>query len=277
MTDSRPGLPAGQVDEHLRGAQKAYRAAEERSVLWFGEVVRRKLYRELGLSSIHQYAGERLGFSAGKTAQFLRLAEALEELPGLRRSVASGEVPWTAAREVVRVATPGTEAAWLREARGSSRRTLERKIRASRSRARAARRRNPAQGGLALVRPGSAAPEADTSGDVPGEESHGIDPADVDVAAAGVPVDLSFRLSPLEYARYEALIEALRKAGEKGDRNEILLAALEALVIERRSSNSTTAVEGTDPTGSAVSRAGGPRGADRQPGGGDGDAPPTRP
>ncbi len=344
MAEYRPGLSAEEVDAHLRGALQEYRAAEERSVLWFGEMVRRKLYRELGYSSVHQYAGERLGFSSGKTAQFLKLAEALEHLPGLRKSVASGDVPWTTAREVARVATPETEAAWLREARGSSRRALERKIRATRSRARAARRRNPAQGGLALVQgadgvrsngarssgvpsngvrvdalassdvrsngvrvdalassdvrsngvrvdalassdvrsngvrvdalassdvrsngvrvdalassdvrsngapvaiPGDPVSETDS----PATEAHPagtlaahtqaletfpVDDADVDFPAVEVPVDLGYRLSPLEYARYEALIEALRKTGEKGSRNEILLAALEALLSERR-------------------------------------------
>jgi len=262
MIEFRPGLSAGQVDAHLRGALKAYRAAEERSVLWFGEVLRRRLYRELGFSSIHQYAGERLGFSAGKTAQFLRLAEVLDQLPALRRSVASGEVPWTAAREVARVATPKTEAAWLREARDSSRRALERKIRASRSRARAARRRNPAQGGLALVpteesarssgrlaAPSSGAASKPTSPAMGSSDvTRDRDTSVMDDRGMDVPVDLSFRLSPLEYARYEALIEALRKAGERGSRNEVLLAALEALVVDRRASTGTGTVEATGAT-----------------------------
>jgi hypothetical protein len=58
--------------------------------LWFGEVLRRKLYRELGHSSIHQYAAVALGFGKSKTAQFIRLAESLRTLPKLRRSVAKG-------------------------------------------------------------------------------------------------------------------------------------------------------------------------------------------
>ena len=69
-----------------------------------------------------------------------------------------------------------------------------------------------------------------------------VNAAEEDVPAVDVPVDLSYRLSPLEYARYEALIEALRKTGEKGSRNEILLAALEALLSERRGTESAPRV-----------------------------------
>ena len=169
MAEYRPGLSAEEVDARLRGALQEYRAAEERSVLWFGEMVRRKLSGNSDTRPSISTPGSGWILS-GKTAQFLKLAEALEHLPALRKSVASGDLPWTTAREVARVATPQTEAAWLREARGSSRRALERKIRATRSRARAARRRNPAQGGLALIPRMDAAP------------SHGV-------RSSGVPVN----------------------------------------------------------------------------------------
>jgi len=66
--------------------------AEKNAVLLFGEILRRKLYRDLGYSSIQAYAAESLGFAPSKTSQFVRLAGALEELPRLRQSVASGEL-----------------------------------------------------------------------------------------------------------------------------------------------------------------------------------------
>ena len=59
------------------------RRAEKNAILWFAEIMRRKLYREIGYSSVHTYAREALGFSKVKTSQFIRLAESLEELPAL--------------------------------------------------------------------------------------------------------------------------------------------------------------------------------------------------
>jgi hypothetical protein len=98
--------------------------------------MRRKLYRDLGYASIHQYAELALGFKKSKTSQFLRLSESLKELPRLRRSMAAGELSWTKAREVAKVATPKTEAAWIREARKSPRRVLESRVAEARRRAR---------------------------------------------------------------------------------------------------------------------------------------------
>ncbi|MCK4304328.1 MAG: DUF222 domain-containing protein, partial [Candidatus Eisenbacteria sp.] len=97
------------MDAELRKSLTALQRAEQSVVLWFAEMVQRKLYRELGYSSIHQYAHGALGFSPNKTYRFLRLAADLERLPQLRASVANGEIGWTKAREVVKVASAANE------------------------------------------------------------------------------------------------------------------------------------------------------------------------
>jgi hypothetical protein len=147
----QPHLPAAQVDVHLRGALADFERAEQSAVFWFSEVMRRKLYRDLGYSSIHQYAHEALGFSKARTSQFLRLCEELRRLPKLKRSVESGEVPWTKARTVARVATPSTEQQWIQQATQCSRRELEQRVERVRSGARVLRRRNPQQGSLEIA------------------------------------------------------------------------------------------------------------------------------
>ncbi len=128
----RPGLPAAVVDAALRQALATLDRARECAVLWFGEVVRRDLYRDLGYASAHQYASEALGFSRNRTNQFLRLAAELERLPHLRAAVADGSVGWTKAQQVARVATPRSEAAWVAKARGATREELARAIKARR-------------------------------------------------------------------------------------------------------------------------------------------------
>ena len=98
-------LSAREVHARLQRALADLQRAERNAVLWFAEVMRRELYRDLGYGSIYHYATEALGFSKSKTAQFIRLTLSLEELPVLRQAVAKGEVSWTKAREVATVAT----------------------------------------------------------------------------------------------------------------------------------------------------------------------------
>lgn len=167
--------------------------------------MRRKLYRDLGYTSIHQYAELALGWGKSKTSQFLRLSECLQELPGLRRSVARGELSWTKAREVAKVATPRTETAWIQEAKQASSRALEARVKATRKRARAAGSAVRGQGELVVQ---GASPETPT-----------------------VPMYIHFRMTPEQYARYQALIEAVRKRGHREDRTELMLAALEQLAL----------------------------------------------
>ena len=48
--------------------------AEHCAVLWFADIMQRRLYRELGYSSMNQYAAAALGFSRTRTGDFIRLA-----------------------------------------------------------------------------------------------------------------------------------------------------------------------------------------------------------
>jgi hypothetical protein len=151
MATFRPHLDASHVDRLLKQSLAELKRAEKNAVLWFGDVLNRKLYRELGYSSIHQYAALELGFSKTRTAQFIRLAESLHTLPGLRRSLARGDVSWTKAREVARVATLKTETAWIDHARRSTSRELERMVAETKRAACGLRNGAAAQGVLAEV------------------------------------------------------------------------------------------------------------------------------
>ena len=139
MSAYQPNLAAVSVDRLLKESLAELQRAQKNAALWFAEVLHRKLYRELGYSSMHQYAAVELKFSRTRTAQFIRLAESLVQLPGLRRSLARGDVSWTKAREVARVATPGTEQAWIDHARNSTSRELERTVSETQRAARALR------------------------------------------------------------------------------------------------------------------------------------------
>ena len=112
-----PDQPAAQVHVSLQRSLAVMDDAHQCSVLWFGEVMRRKLFRDRGHSSINQYAIQELDFSKSKADDYIRLARQLDKLPAVREAVASGQLGYTKARELMSVATPETQDAWLKAAK----------------------------------------------------------------------------------------------------------------------------------------------------------------
>jgi hypothetical protein len=158
----------------LRDSVRAQEKAQECAVLWFGDIMQRKLYRDLGYASINKYAQQALGFSKTRTGDFVQLTHKLDRLPAVRASVAKGELGYTKAREVVKVADSKNEAAWVDVAKASSRRELETKVAHAKRRAAA----KPEQPEL-LADDGPALPKASP------------------------PVRVSLDMTPEQFARYE--------------------------------------------------------------------------
>ena len=108
-----PKRSASEIHAALLSALHDLRRAEKCAALHFAEILKRRLYRELGHPSIQSYAIAELGFTENKTREFVRLAESLDELPKLRSALSRDEITWTKARTVARVATPRSEGRWL--------------------------------------------------------------------------------------------------------------------------------------------------------------------
>ncbi len=193
--------PAAKVHVSLQRSLAAMDNAHQCSVLWFGEVMRQKLYLDLGHSSINQYAIQELDFSTSKAGDFIRLANKLDNLPAVREAVASGELGYTKAREIVSVATPETQDTWLKAAKGT-RKDLVREVK----KAKRAAKVDPGQGELLPSSPPVVAPRE-------------------------LPVRFQVDLSPEQEARRSALVERLHKlGGVPADRGELMLEGLAALV-----------------------------------------------
>jgi hypothetical protein len=188
-------MSASKLHQELLATLTELARVEKRAVLLFAEIAEGRLYRDLGYSSMLQYAREALKISDAKFNQFQRLAESFKTLPEVKSAVASGALSWTKARVVARVAKPETQKAWIEEAKKSGRRELERKAKAARSQMTDA----PEPGLFLEERP-----------------------------ALGARQDLSIllKLRPEQLAQFEVLMEALRKQGLKGSRAEVLLQAL---------------------------------------------------
>lgn len=194
-------IPAYETGRNGRAAHRSLKqcvavmdAARHTAVLWFGEIMRRRLYEDFGYSSIYQYASEELGFSTSRTGDFKRLAERLVALPKVTAKVASGELGYTKAREIVKVAAPETEDAWLDVAASQSRRELESTVKRAR-----------------LKRPSN--------------QSELLPPSDP--APPPVTTRVAFEMAPSQFARFEAL---MAKIGPRFDRTELLLEMMESFI-----------------------------------------------
>ena len=199
-----PGQPAAHVHALLRRSLAVMDDAHQCAVLWFGEVMNRGLYRELGHSSINQYADQELGFSKSKVGDFIRLATQLDKLPAVREAMANGELGYTKAREIVSVATPETQDNWLKAAKGT-RKELIREVK----KAKRAAKVDPGQGELLPSSPPVVAPRE-------------------------LPVRFQVDLTPEQEARRSALVERLHKlGGVPNGRAELMLESLAALLESR--------------------------------------------
>jgi 5-methylcytosine-specific restriction endonuclease McrA len=175
--------------------------AHQCAVLWFGEIMTRRLFRDLGHSSINQYAIQELGFSKSRTDDFIRLARELDKLPAVREAVASGDLGYTKAREIISVATVETQDTWLKVAKGTRKELVNEVKKAKRA---------------AKVDPGQ------------GELLPSLLPV---VAPRELPVCFRMNLTPEQEARRSALVERLHKlGGVPTDRAELMLEGLAALV-----------------------------------------------
>jgi len=202
MNEFRSDQPASEVHSALKSALQALEKAQRCAVLWFGEILDRKLFLELGYSSINQYAERELGFSTSRTGDFIMLCQRLKKLPKVKEKVESGELGYTAARVLAPIADQANEEGWLEFALNNSRRDLEKEVK------RAKREAVEAKAGQQTL---LAVPKSRP--------------------VAVVPVRVTMEMSPTQFARYEKLWEQVRKkSGAPADKVEAVLEIMAAYV-----------------------------------------------
>jgi hypothetical protein len=92
---------------------------------WLLRAFRSGAHCELGYGSFHEYTERLFGYGPRVTQEKLRVAEALEGLPGTAEELKAGTLSFSAVRELTRVAVPATEREWVRAARGRTVREVE--------------------------------------------------------------------------------------------------------------------------------------------------------
>lgn len=113
------------VDGALRAiaSRRAELDAEEARLLRAAEAMR--IWRQLGMVSAFDYLERVLGYGPRTAKDRLRVARALGSLPELTDALARGELAYSAIRELTRIVTPTTEAAWRAKASGKTLREIE--------------------------------------------------------------------------------------------------------------------------------------------------------
>jgi len=108
-------------------------AADAEEGRWLLAAERAAVHVHLGYGCFSEYVERMFGYKPRSTQEKLRVAEALEDLPTFAQALSSGEVSWSAVRELTRVAVPETEQEWLDFARSKTLRQLEQVLAGKRS------------------------------------------------------------------------------------------------------------------------------------------------
>ena len=112
---------------HAQLTQIAKRRAtlDAEEARWLRRAEALQIWKPLGMVNALDYMERTLGYAPHAAHERLRVARSLGGLPVTERAFADGQLSFTAVRELTRVATPATEAAWVGAAVGKSVREIE--------------------------------------------------------------------------------------------------------------------------------------------------------
>jgi hypothetical protein len=113
------------VDGALRAIARRRAGLDADEARWLREAEAMQIWRPLGMVNALDYMERVLGYSPRVGQERLRVARALGELPMMENALATGELSYSAVRELSRVATRATEDAWVRAAAGMNLREIE--------------------------------------------------------------------------------------------------------------------------------------------------------
>jgi hypothetical protein len=119
------------LSERARAACADMRRASHRLALLLVELADEGHLRHLGYASLPDYASKVLDLTPREARGLYRLGRAFPTMPALASAMEAGALDWTKAREILRVITPDTEAAWVARAQGRTSRELEREVSAT--------------------------------------------------------------------------------------------------------------------------------------------------
>ena len=114
-----------EIDHELRRIAKQRAGLDAQEARWLREAERHQIWRALGFSTALEYLEDVFGYAPRTATERLRVAKELGDLSQPEAELASGALPYSAAKELSRVMTPETQAEWLARARGRNLRDIE--------------------------------------------------------------------------------------------------------------------------------------------------------
>ncbi|MHC4825846.1 MAG: Holliday junction branch migration DNA helicase RuvB [Planctomycetota bacterium] len=125
----RPGLSIDEVDRRIARANRAGDVGARAIAFYLADLAERGGQQELGFHSVVQYAETRYQMQPSTTREYLAVGRALDELPHIDEAFCAGRLFWSQVRQLVRIATPETESAWLEWAAGRTARQIVAQVR----------------------------------------------------------------------------------------------------------------------------------------------------
>jgi len=113
------------LHQRLRGIAKRRAILDAEEAWCLREAETLKLWRRLGYIHMSEYLERELGYGPQVAGERMRVARELAELPLIEASLGDGALPYSAVRELTRIATAATETEWLDAARGKNLRQIE--------------------------------------------------------------------------------------------------------------------------------------------------------
>jgi hypothetical protein len=101
------------LHQRLKRIVKARGALDLAEAEALREAQRLLIWRRYGYASLLEYKEMEMGYSPRAAIERLRVANAIVDLPKIADAIEQGELSFSAARELTRVATPETEEQWL--------------------------------------------------------------------------------------------------------------------------------------------------------------------
>jgi hypothetical protein len=102
-----------QIHRRLKRIVKARGALDAQEAAALREAQERRVWRHYGYASLIEYMEIEMGYSPRVAIERLRVAKAIEELPVIAEALTQGDLSFSAAKEITRIATPETEQAWI--------------------------------------------------------------------------------------------------------------------------------------------------------------------
>src|SRR5437879_4846667 len=98
LPEDPSGLSDGELERSIAELTRQRAAIEAKRLRYLAEAERRKTYRKDGHLSLANWIADRSGESMAVAKTDVRVASALEEMPGVREALSSGQVTMSAVR-----------------------------------------------------------------------------------------------------------------------------------------------------------------------------------